>query len=126
MARRRLTEAEEARMVGAAERSRDDEDAAVRQVDVRIAADASGVLSVRLRIEQIRTLRQIAAQRGESLSDLLQEAVNQLIGTCGPEVSTSRSLTRMVFHVSGGLPAARTTTPEPTGLSSSLALPTTV
>jgi hypothetical protein len=126
MARRRLTEAEEARMVAAAERSRDDKDTAVRKVDVRVAADASGVLSVRLRIEQIRTLRQIAAQRGESLSDLLQEAVTQMIGTCGLDVSTSQSLNRIVFYVSGGLPAARTTTPQPIGMSSSLAAPTTV
>jgi hypothetical protein len=125
MARRKLTGAEEARMVAEAERSRDDESTTLRRVDVRVGAGASGVLSVRLPIEQIRALRQKAAQRGESLSDLLQEAVNRLLGTSGPEVSMSQSLDRVVVYTGGGLPVARTTTFEPSATSSSMPMPMT-
>lgn len=114
MARRKLTASAEARMVASAEADRDDPGRVLRRSEVRVSNEASGVLSVRLPLEQIRVLRQEAAKRSVSLSDLLQEAVNRFLGSPGGEVSTSRSLQRVFIYSGGGMPVART---EPMVLS---------
>lgn len=108
MARRKLTGEAEARLAASAERDRDDSGCVLRRSEVRVSAEASGVLSVRLPLAQIRALRQEAVKRNMSLSDLLQEAVNRFLGSPGGEVSTSRSLQRVFIYSGGGMPVART------------------
>jgi hypothetical protein len=108
MARRKLTDAAEAQLVASAESDRDNPERVLRRSEVRVSTEASGVLSVRLPLDQIRALRQEAVKRGVSLSDLLQEAVNRFLGSPGGEVSTSKFLQRVFIYSGGGMPIART------------------
>lgn len=104
---KKLSEAREKRLAAAAEAARDDDRVVLRESGVRVSADATGVLSVRLPLAQIRLLREVANSRGESLSELLQEALGRLLGSAGPDVSMS-SVRQMIFYSGGGLPRAST------------------
>lgn len=96
MARRAMSRQEEEALVREAERLRD---ADTEPSGLRFSPNATAVLSVRLPMNDLRTLRSIAKARRISLSALLQEAVEQLLATDGPKVSVSQSAIR--FAVSG-------------------------
>jgi hypothetical protein len=94
MEKRKLTAAEERRMTAKARELRDAE-AELRVVSVRPRPDATAVLSVRLQLEQIRFLRDIASRKGVSLSALLQEVSGALASSEAQRMSISRGVSRV-------------------------------
>jgi hypothetical protein len=81
---RRMTVAEEMQAIEDATAVRDAAtDPTPASLDV---APSSVVLSVRVSDAQARALRQIAAERGESLSALLTNAVDRLLAPDGPDL----------------------------------------
>lgn len=61
--------------------------------------DASGVLSIRMPLDQIRMLRELAVRRGMSLSALLQELAAASVANEDQRMFVSRSASRV--QVSG-------------------------
>ena len=98
MVARRLTKRQEAALVDDVERARAnpaDEWDLSRPLAVTRGPSPTAVLSVRVPIEQLRDIRRIAAQRGVSVSELLQTAVTVAVGMGGPRVDWSGWLLRL-------------------------------
>jgi hypothetical protein len=112
MARRNITATAERKLAQQAEANRDDPSVEIVAVPLRVSVEASAVLSVRLPIDQIRTLRGLASARGISLSTLIHEAVQQLLSAPPPRVTVSQSVKRV--YVAGAL-ADMSAESEPTG-----------
>jgi len=91
MARRKLTASEESALAAEAEQLRDDEQAwdFARPRRVRRGRSPSAVLSVRVSLIQLQTLRKIAAAENVALSDLLKKAIASYTASAGPQVSSS-------------------------------------
>jgi hypothetical protein len=102
MARKVVTAADEAQLIADAEASRDDPNVVPVASGVTIAKDASAVLSVRLQMDALRTLRELAKARRMSLSELLQDAVDSLLGSPAPHVDVSESASRFIAMTSVG------------------------
>ena len=102
MARRGISKLEEQQMIAAAEAARD-AGVVPERANLKVASDASAVLSVRLPVDELRALRAVAVDRGQSLSSLLQDAVLQLLTKPEPNVTATEQLQR--FWVTG--PAIR-------------------
>lgn len=104
MAKRTMTRKQEADLIKEAEAARDS-DSPLSIVPVRARDDATGVLSVRLPLAQIRSLRDMAVRRGVSLSALLVESMAAIAALESQRMTVSRQTSR--FHVVGvGLQAA--------------------
>ncbi len=97
MARKKMTEDEERQAIADAVQARDD-DTIPAPVELK-PGDGSVVLSVRLPIEKARALRAIAADRKQSLSAVLVDAVQAAISMGGPQIAVGDQATR--FRVSG-------------------------
>ena len=104
VARRTLAPDAEARLIAEAEASRDDDATTLVRSETRVASDFSAVLSVRLPAEHIRAIRELARERNQSLSELIQAAVVGLISAPRPSVEVGGS-TRRSWIVRGGGPA---------------------
>ena len=102
MASKRLTPEAEAQLIADAEANRDDETSTLTKTTGRVAPDASAVLSVRMPIEQVRTLRNVARERNQTLSELVQAAVIGLIAAPQPQVEISEAVSRCIVYSSGG------------------------
>jgi hypothetical protein len=63
--------------------------------NVKVGADVTAVLSVRLRMDQLRAIRETAAQRGISISSLLQQAVAQVVAKPEPRMTVTQQVTRL-------------------------------
>ena len=120
MARRDLSEAEERDLIAAAEAARDAGLVGAR-ANMRVAADASAVLSVRLPLDQLRAVRAMASARGESISALLQDAVLQLLTKEEPQLTATEQLARLwvsgialAAPTAGATATIRVECPEPT------------
>lgn len=98
MAKRKYTQREERALIERAEAARDS-DAPLTLVPSRVREDATGVLSVRLPLAQIRMLREIAARRGVGLSALLQDVASNFAVMEAQRMYVSRSASRV--HVQG-------------------------
>ncbi len=94
MARRAISRAEERTLIAAAEQDRDDGTVG-ELAAVKVAGDATAVLSVRLPMDQLQSIRRNAASRGISISSLLQEAVAQLTAKPEPRMTATRQITRL-------------------------------
>lgn len=91
VARRKLTRDEGEALAAEAEQLRDDE--AAWDYDnaraVRRGRSPSAVLSVRVPLMQLATLRELAATERVSLSELLKDAVASYVASTGPQVLSS-------------------------------------
>lgn len=98
MVRRQISATEERELIAAAESLRAAGIVGER-ANIKVNTDATAVLSVRLPIDQLRALRDVAVERHESVSALLQDAVLQLLTRPVPRVSATDALPR--FWVTG-------------------------
>lgn len=94
MARREISGAEERRLIAASERARDAGEVGER-ANVKVSADATAVLSVRLPMEQLRAIRENAASQGISISSLLQQALALLAAKPKPRMTATQQVTRL-------------------------------
>jgi hypothetical protein len=99
MAKRTLTAAEERKLVKNAEKLRDDDEAELLVQDVKARSDATAVLSVRLPLNEIRFLREVASRRGVSLAALIKDVSSALAAEAEQRMSVSRGVARL--HVTG-------------------------
>lgn len=96
MARKQLSPDDESRLIEDAEAARDGSSKLLPS-PLRKAPGGSVVLSVRLPMERAMALRQLAAERGESMSELMDAAVDALLVARGPVVYMSKNLSRVAL-----------------------------
>lgn len=92
MARKQLTSQQEREIAAAAEEA-SAAGADVNRVSARVSRGASptAVLSVRVPLDQLQSLRAVAQRRAMSLSEVVQEAIASFAGAGGPQVFSSQT-----------------------------------
>jgi ribbon-helix-helix CopG family protein len=123
MARKRMSQDDEERLIAEAESRKDDGEFWNLDEPRRInrGPEPTAVLSVRMPLSQIQAIRELAAERRVSLGELMRDALNVFAGLSAPTVVTSRTVTRL--SVAGaGFPPSETAQGETTSTEQPMSL----
>ena len=97
MAKRYLEADEETRLVAEIEAQRESDGVLGEGRRVNRGSEPTAVLSVRIPLEQMKLLRQVAGERRESVSEVLKDALYAFTGIGGSRVWYGGDIQRLAF-----------------------------